>query len=124
MDRGFLLLTLTPLSQNAGISKGGKSLEDTSLETFQQVIDVNLVAPFNCVREAFEVMKAQSPQGGRIINNGSISAQTPRPGSAAYTASKHGISGLTKVKPAFRRSTGSTEDGTRVRSSGRSFGWT
>ncbi|KAL7005301.1 hypothetical protein EMMF5_005138 [Cystobasidiomycetes sp. EMM_F5] len=81
---------------NAGISLGAPSLEQMTLENFQRVLDVNVIAPFKVLQEAFKVMKAQSPQGGRIINNGSISAYTPRPGSAAYTASKHAISGLTK----------------------------
>ena len=76
---------------------GAKSFEDVQLAHFEKTIAINLVAPFNCIRHAFLQMKKQSPQGGRIINNGSVSAYTPRPGSAGYTASKHGISGLTKV---------------------------
>lgn len=84
------------LFNNAGMSIGVPSFEEQTLDQFQQTININLVAPFNCARHAFLQMKSQSPMGGRIINNGSISAHTPRPGSAAYTASKHGISGLTK----------------------------
>ena len=79
------------------MSIGAKSFEDVQLAHFEKTIAINLVAPFNCIRHAFLQMKKQSPQGGRIINNGSVSAYTPRPGSAGYTASKHGISGLTKV---------------------------
>jgi NAD(P)-dependent dehydrogenase (short-subunit alcohol dehydrogenase family) len=66
------------------------------LEDWQRVVDVNLTGPFLCAREAIRIMKAQSPKGGRIINNGSISAQMPRPFSAPYTATKHAITGLTK----------------------------
>lgn len=79
------------------MSVAAPSFEEQTLEQFQQTVNINLVAPFNCARHAFLQMKSQQPMGGRIINNGSISAHTPRPGSAAYTASKHGISGLTKV---------------------------
>jgi NAD(P)-dependent dehydrogenase (short-subunit alcohol dehydrogenase family) len=69
---------------------------DLELAAWQQVIDVNLTGSFLCAQEAFNIMRAQDPQGGRIINNGSISATTPRPNSSAYTASKHAITGLTK----------------------------
>lgn len=79
------------------MSIGSPSFEDVKLEDFERTIAVNLVAPFNIIKHAFLQMKSQSPQGGRIINNGSISAVTPRPGSAAYTSSKHAITGLTKV---------------------------
>ena len=72
-------------------------LEDTSLEQWQAVVDTNLTGAFLCAREAFRVMKEQRPQGGRIINNGSVSAQVPRPHAVAYTASKHAITGLTKA---------------------------
>lgn len=71
-------------------------MEDISLETFQHVLNVNITAPFLCTREAFKVFKSQSPPGGRIINNGSLSAHTPRPFSVPYTTSKHAITGLTK----------------------------
>ncbi|HEU4893238.1 MAG TPA: SDR family oxidoreductase [Vicinamibacterales bacterium] len=81
---------------NAGISAPGVRLEDLTLEQWRAVVDVNLTGAFLCTREAFRVMKAQTPRGGRIINNGSISAQVPRPNSAPYTATKHAITGLTK----------------------------
>ncbi len=85
------------LFNNAGIFTQGVSIEETGLEAWQRSIDTNLTGVFLCTREAFRVMKAQTPQGGRIINNGSISAQTPRPGSVSYTATKHAITGLTKT---------------------------
>ena len=72
-------------------------LEDLTLAQWQAVVDVNLTGMFLCLRQAFRVMKAQSPMGGRIINNGSISATTPRPNSVAYTATKHAVTGLTKT---------------------------
>jgi NAD(P)-dependent dehydrogenase (short-subunit alcohol dehydrogenase family) len=84
-------------AQNAGLSIGAKSFEEVNLADFEKTIAINLVAPFNCIKHAFLHMKRQSPQGGRIINNGSISAYVPRPGSAGYTSSKHGVAGLTKV---------------------------
>ncbi len=71
-------------------------LEDLEFDAWRRVVDVNLTGAFLCTREAFRVMKAQDPRGGRIINNGSISAYTPRPNSAPYTSTKHAISGLTK----------------------------
>lgn len=86
------------LFNNAGTSAPpGVLLEDLSLADWQKVVDINLTGMFLCLRQAFRVMKAQSPMGGRIINNGSISATTPRPNSVAYTATKHGVSGLTKT---------------------------
>jgi NAD(P)-dependent dehydrogenase (short-subunit alcohol dehydrogenase family) len=84
------------LFNNAGMGAPAVPLDELSLAKLQQVIGVNLNGAFYCAREAFRVMKAQSPQGGRIINNGSISATTPRPNSAPYTATKHAITGLTK----------------------------
>jgi len=84
------------LFNNAGVAAPSIPLEDLSYEQWRQVIDTNLTGAFLCVQEAFRVMKSQSPRGGRIINNGSISATTPRPHSAPYTASKHAITGLTK----------------------------
>jgi len=81
---------------NAGISAPGDLLEDLSLDAWQQVVDVNLTGPFLCTQAAFRQMKQQSPMGGRIINNGSVSAWAPRPNSAPYTATKHAITGLTK----------------------------
>jgi NAD(P)-dependent dehydrogenase (short-subunit alcohol dehydrogenase family) len=84
------------LFNNAGINAPGMSLEEIPLERWQAVVDVNLTGMFLCMQEAFRIMKAQTPRGGRIINNGSISAHAPRPGSAAYTATKHAVTGLTK----------------------------
>jgi len=81
---------------NAGINAPGIPLEELSVEQWRSVVDVNLTGAFLCTQEAFRVMKGQSPQGGRIINNGSISAHAPRPNSAPYTATKHAITGLTK----------------------------
>ena len=84
----------------AGTQHGGGSppdpFEEISFETWQRVVDVNLTGPFLCSQEAFRIMKDQEPRGGRIINNGSISADRPRPFSAPYTATKHAITGLTK----------------------------
>lgn len=89
---------LDVLFNNAGISAPpGVLLEDLALSDWQAVVDVNLTGMFLCLRQAFRVMKAQHPMGGRIINNGSISATTPRPNSVAYTATKHAVTGLTKT---------------------------
>lgn len=84
------------LFNNAGGGAPPKSIEEITVEEWRRVIDVNLTGSFLCTREAFRIMKEQAPQGGRIINNGSISAHVPRPGSAPYTASKHGVTGLTR----------------------------
>ena len=84
------------LFNNAGTGAPPVPLEDLEFDAWRRVVDVNLTGAFLCTREAFRVMKAQDPRGGRIINNGSISAYTPRPNSAPYTATKHAISGLTK----------------------------
>ena len=84
------------LFNNAGTNAPGILLEELSFEQWKAVIDTNLTGAFLCTQEAFRLMKEQKPQGGRIINNGSISAHTPRPNSAPYTASKHAITGLTK----------------------------
>jgi NAD(P)-dependent dehydrogenase (short-subunit alcohol dehydrogenase family) len=84
------------LFNNAGSGAPPVLLEDLTLTQWQTVVDVNLTGMFLCLRQAFRVMKAQSPQGGRIINNGSISATTPRPNTVAYTATKHAVTGLTK----------------------------
>jgi NAD(P)-dependent dehydrogenase (short-subunit alcohol dehydrogenase family) len=84
------------LFNNAGISAPGLPIDELSVEQWQSVVDVNLTGAFLCTRQAFALMKAQTPRGGRIINNGSISAYTPRPNSAPYTATKHAITGLTK----------------------------
>jgi NAD(P)-dependent dehydrogenase (short-subunit alcohol dehydrogenase family) len=85
------------LFNNAGINAPGTSFEELSLEKWQSVVDINLTGMFLCMQEAFKVMKEQTPRGGHIINNGSISAHAPRPGSVAYTATKHGVTGLTKT---------------------------
>lgn len=85
------------LFNNAGAFTKGVSIEDMTLANWQQLVDVNLTAAFLCTRAAFRQMKAQVPQGGRIVNNGSISAQAPRPGSVAYTATKHALTGLTRT---------------------------
>jgi NAD(P)-dependent dehydrogenase (short-subunit alcohol dehydrogenase family) len=85
------------LFNNAGIFPPPVLLEDLSYEQWQAAVDVNLTGAFLCTQEAFRIMKNQSPRGGRIINNGSISAHSPRPNSAPYTATKHAITGLTKA---------------------------
>lgn len=82
---------------NAGVNAPGIPLEDLTIEQWRNVVDINLTGMFLCIQQAFRVMKAQTPRGGRIINNGSISAHTPRPNSIAYTATKHGVMGLTKT---------------------------
>ena len=87
---------LDVLFNNAGMGAPAVPMEDLPLETWKAVVDINLNAMFYCTQEAIRIMKAQNPKGGRIINNGSISAHTPRPNSAAYTATKHAITGLTK----------------------------
>ena len=84
------------LFNNAGIGAAGL-LEDLSVEQWKAVVDTNLTGSFLCTQEAFKIMKSQDPRGGRIINNGSISAHTPRPNSAPYTSTKHAITGLTKA---------------------------
>jgi NAD(P)-dependent dehydrogenase (short-subunit alcohol dehydrogenase family) len=84
------------LFNNAGISAPPKPLEDLTYEQWKSVVDVNLTGAFLCTQEAFKIMKSQTPRGGRIINNGSISAHAPRPNSAPYTSTKHAITGLTK----------------------------
>ena len=87
---------LDVLFNNAGVGAPGCPLEDLTYEQWKTVVDANLTGPFLCTQEAFKMMKEQTPMGGRIINNGSISAQSPRPNSAPYTATKHGMVGLTK----------------------------
>ncbi|MFO1050141.1 MAG: SDR family oxidoreductase [Geminicoccaceae bacterium] len=81
---------------NAGTGAPAIPLEDLTYEQWQTVVDVNLTGVFLCMQHAFRIMKSQSPKGGRIINNGSISSTSPRPNSAPYTATKHGVSGLTR----------------------------
>jgi NAD(P)-dependent dehydrogenase (short-subunit alcohol dehydrogenase family) len=85
------------LFNNAGVNGGRFSIEDMPLDRFKAVVDINLTGAFLCLQAAFRVMKAQEPRGGRIVNNGSISAYSPRPDTAAYCASKHGVLGLTKI---------------------------
>lgn len=84
------------LVNNAGMSLRGVALEDVSFDEWSAIVGANLTGSFLCTQHAFRIMKAQNPRGGRIINNGSISATTPRPNSAPYTATKHAITGLTK----------------------------
>ena len=84
------------LFNNAGVNAPGIPMEELTVEQWQGVVDVNLTGVFLCTREAFKLMKSQTPRGGRIVNNGSISAHAPRPNSAPYTATKHAITGLTK----------------------------
>ena len=84
------------LFNNAGTGAPAVPMEDLTLEQWQAVVDANLTGAFLCSQEAIRIMKAQNPKGGRIINNGSISAYAPRPNSVAYTSTKHAISGLTK----------------------------
>ncbi|MFD0852052.1 SDR family oxidoreductase, partial [Actinomadura adrarensis] len=85
------------LVNNAGIFGTPAPLEDLAPERWRAVIDTNLTGAFLCAQQAFRIMKEQDPQGGRIINNGSLSAYTPRPRTVAYTASKHAMTGLTKA---------------------------
>jgi NAD(P)-dependent dehydrogenase (short-subunit alcohol dehydrogenase family) len=85
------------LFNNAGIGAPGVPLEDLTYEQWKAVVDTNLTGSFLCTQEAFKIMKSQQPRGGRIINNGSISAHVPRPNSSPYTSTKHAITGLTKA---------------------------
>ena len=87
---------LDVLFNNAGVSAPGIPFEDLTFEQWKNVVDINLTGMFLCMQEAFRRMKSQTPRGGRIINNGSISAHAPRPNSAPYTATKHAVTGLTK----------------------------
>ncbi|CAN5628018.1 SDR family oxidoreductase [soil metagenome] len=84
------------LFNNAGINTPAGPLEDLQLADWKRVVDTNLTGMFICIRQAFRTMKVQTPQGGRIINNGSIASTTPRPNSIAYTSTKHAVTGLTK----------------------------
>jgi NAD(P)-dependent dehydrogenase (short-subunit alcohol dehydrogenase family) len=84
------------LFNNAGVNAPGIPLEDLAYEQWKAVVDINLTGAFLCTQEAFRLMKSQEPRGGRIINNGSLSAHVPRPNSAPYTATKHAITGLTR----------------------------
>jgi NAD(P)-dependent dehydrogenase (short-subunit alcohol dehydrogenase family) len=85
------------LFNNAGVGAPGVPMEDLTFEQWKNVVDINLTGSFLCAQEAIKIMKSQDPKGGRIINNGSISAHAPRPNSAPYTATKHAITGLTKA---------------------------
>ncbi|MEM6466842.1 MAG: SDR family oxidoreductase [Pseudomonadota bacterium] len=85
------------LFNNAGMGAPGQMIDEIPLETWFNVLNVNLTGSYLCARAAFRQMRAQTPQGGRIINNGSVSAYAPRPGSAPYTTTKHAITGLTKT---------------------------
>lgn len=85
------------LFNNAGVNTPAIPLEDLTIEQWRNVVDINLTGMFLCIQQAFRVMKSQDPRGGRIINNGSISAHAPRPHSIAYTSTKHGVMGLTKT---------------------------
>ena len=87
---------LDVLFNNAGIFTVGKTIDEITVEEWQRTIDINLTGSFLCARAAFALMRRQDPIGGRIINNGSISAHAPRPGSVPYTATKHAMTGLTK----------------------------
>jgi NAD(P)-dependent dehydrogenase (short-subunit alcohol dehydrogenase family) len=85
------------LFNNAGATASGVPLEELTVDQWRAAVDVNLTGVFLCLQQAFRVMKAQTPRGGRVVNNGSISAHTPRPNSAPYTATKHAVTGLTKA---------------------------
>jgi NAD(P)-dependent dehydrogenase (short-subunit alcohol dehydrogenase family) len=87
---------LDVLFNNAGVNAPGVPLEDLTVEQWKNVVDINLNGMFYCIQEAFRIMKDQDPRGGRIVNNGSISAHAPRPNSSPYTATKHAVTGLTK----------------------------
>ena len=87
---------LDVLFNNAGVNAPGVPLEELTVDQWKNVVDINLTGMFLCIQEAFRIMKDQDPRGGRIINNGSISAHAPRPNSAPYTATKHAVTGLTK----------------------------
>lgn len=84
------------LFNNAGVNAAPTLIDDMELSTWRQVVDTTLTGAFLCTKHAFRLMKTQTPRGGRIINNGSVSAQSPRPRSSAYAAAKHGLTGLTK----------------------------
>jgi NAD(P)-dependent dehydrogenase (short-subunit alcohol dehydrogenase family) len=102
VDRAFAAIAahfgrIDLLFNNAGIFTPAATIDQTPVSDWQASLDVNLTGAFLCARAAFGIMRAQDPQGGRIINNGSVSAQAPRPGSTPYTATKHAITGLTKT---------------------------
>ena len=84
------------LFNNAGLAKPSQTIDELDVENWREVVNINLNGSFFCAKEAFKTMRNQKPQGGRIINNGSVSSYVPRPGSAPYTSTKHGITGLTR----------------------------
>ena len=84
------------LFNNAGLAKQSKTIDELDIEDWKEVVNINLNGSFFCAKEAFKTMRNQKPQGGRIINNGSVSSYVPRPGSAPYTSTKHAITGLTR----------------------------
>tara|TARA_A200000113_G_scaffold13688_1_gene12485 strand:- start:933 stop:1673 length:741 start_codon:yes stop_codon:yes gene_type:complete len=88
---------LDVLFNNAGVGIPAKTMDQISFDEWKYVVDINLNGMFLCAKYAFDLMKRQNPQGGRIINNGSVSSMTPRPGSIAYTSTKHAITGMTKT---------------------------
>jgi|TARA_B110000003_G_scaffold7629_1_gene7889 NAD(P)-dependent dehydrogenase (short-subunit alcohol dehydrogenase family) len=88
---------LDVLFNNAGVGVPASSIDEVSVDAWRQCLDTNLTGSFLCARAAWRIMREQTPQGGRIINNGSVSSMVPRPGSVPYTATKHGITGLTKT---------------------------
>ena len=88
---------LDVLFNNAGVGIPASSIDEVSVDAWRQCLDTNLTGSFLCARAAWRIMREQTPQGGRIINNGSVSSMVPRPGSVPYTATKHGITGLTKT---------------------------
>ena len=88
---------LDVLFKNAGVGIPAKTMDQISFDEWKYVVDINLNGMFLCAKYAFDLMKRQNPQGGRIINNGSVSSMTPRPGSIAYTSTKHAITGMTKT---------------------------
>ena len=88
---------LAVLFNNAGVGVPASSIDEVSVDAWRQCLDTNLTGSFLCARAAWRIMREQTPQGGRIINNGSVSSMVPRPGSVPYTATKHGITGLTKT---------------------------
>ena len=88
---------LDVLFNNAGVGVPASSIDELSVDAWRQCLDINLTGSFLCARSAWRIMREQTPQGGRIINNGSVSSTVPRPGSVPYTATKHGITGITKT---------------------------
>ena len=101
VESGFLAITsrwdcINVLFNNAGLAKPSQTIDELSIDDWTEVVNINLNGSFFCAKVAFKTMRNQEPQGGRIINNGSVSSYVPRPGSAPYTSTKHAITGLTK----------------------------